>query len=201
MKSKQWWGLITGGLLLAPILGSIIFSQTTAKSNETNNSVLSTNICTNINNWQKPSLDQQIKVLSENQRYGTEINEPSLKNLFDELWNNQVFVFTEYGLSARIEPIYLSGTWTVIDNIWDCYTEDSIKKINSGKQGEVWLLGLKFVNLEWKDQQYYLTVENDKNSFQMIQFARQENQPSLPFNVVNTQGKNLTYLNLNLPEE
>jgi hypothetical protein len=201
MKSKQWWGLISCGLLLAPILGNIIFSTTIAKSNETNSSILSINICTNINNWEKPSLDQQIQTLSENERYGKEINEPPLKNLFDELWNNQVFVFTEYGLSARIEPIYLSGTWTVIDDIWDCYTEDTVTKINSGKQGEVWLLGLKFVNLEWKDQQYYLTVESNNNSFQMIQFTRQEKQPSLPLNIVNTQGKNLTYLNLDLPKE
>jgi hypothetical protein len=198
MKSKQWWRLIACGLLLATVVGNRISSQTTANPNNTNTSLLSVNICTDISNWEKPTLEQQKKTLYDNERYGKEIEQQPLKGMFSEFWNNRIFLFTEYGLSARIEPIYLSGSWSVIDDIWNCYTEDIVKEINSGRKAEVWLLGVKLVNLEWKNKQYYLTVEDSKNTFQIIQFERLESSSPIKFNVVDTEAKSIPFLKVDL---
>lgn len=198
MKNRKWWQIIGFSLILAPIFAHTVYSHLISYASDSENSLLTANICTDIANWEKPSLETQIKTLKENERYGEDINKQPLKDLFSQLWNHQVFVFTEYGLSARIEPIYLSGVWTELDNIWDCYTEENIQALNSGQKAEIWLLGVKFVNLSWENEQYYLTVESSENSFQMIEFNRQENQSSLPLNVVNTDNQNVPFLDLKL---
>lgn len=201
MKSKKWWQLIACSLIFAPIFAHTVYSQLSSSASDAEvSSVLTANICTDIANWDKPSLDAQIKTLSENQRYGEEIDQPPLQELFSQLWNHQVFVFTEYGLSARIEPIYLSGVWTVFDRIWNCYSEEQIEALNSSQKAEIWLLGAKFMSLKWENQQYYLTVESREKSFQIIQFERQENESLLPLNVVNTDNKNIPFLDLKLEQ-
>ena len=72
-------------------------------------------VCGEIADWERLSLAEQTTALMENPRYGADLETAPLQELFDQFWNESLITFTTYGLSARTEPIDLSGVWTGIE--------------------------------------------------------------------------------------
>ena len=151
-------------------------------------------ICADLPNWQRSPESAQLKELQDNPRYGSAIEDEPLKSMLQDFWSHEVFSFTTYGLSARTEPIYLSGIWTAVDDIWSCYDGSQPEEINNGDRAEVWLINHQAVNLDWSEGQYLLTVAPSDSGLQLIQFERQDNADSLPLVVRTTQGESVAVL-------
>jgi hypothetical protein len=147
-------------------------------------------ICSDRANWQRPSLQEQEKQLGTDPRYADALQVDPLKRLSQDFWRHEVLSFTTYGLSARMEPINLSGLWSVADQIWeDCYGGDAPEQINAGALAEAWLMNYRLVDLQWQDGQYTLVVEPASAGVQVVQFERVEHNAELPLMVVQANGQ------------
>ncbi|MBE9158592.1 hypothetical protein IQ265_17390 [Nodosilinea sp. LEGE 06152] len=155
---------------------------------------IAANICVNLPDWQRPSDLAQIKQLEAMPTYGAAIQSDPLAELAKTWWSHDIFSFTTYGLSARTDPLYLSGVWTAIDDIWDCYSGDQPEQINQGELAEMWLLHHRLVGLVWQDDQYLATVEPTDTGLQLVQFPRRESSQGLPLNIVTTTGQVLAVM-------
>ncbi|MEM8614671.1 MAG: hypothetical protein AAGF93_21865 [Cyanobacteria bacterium P01_H01_bin.105] len=146
-------------------------------------------VCSETNNWQRPSLEQQQKQLAEDDRYDGLLQDKDFQQLANQFWQHNVLSFTTYGLSARMEPINLSGLWSVSDEIWaNCYSHDEGSAINEGNLAEAWLMHHKIVDLQWQDDHYVMVVEPSNQGMQVVQFARRETEANLPLTVITPQG-------------
>lgn len=146
-------------------------------------------VCSEAADWQRPSQDQQQKQLAADERYGALLQDKDFQQVAEQFWQHDVLSFTTYGLSARMEPINLSGLWTVSDDVWTrCYSHDEGSAINEGSLAEAWLMHYHVVDLQWQDDHYVMVVEPDSQGMQVVQFTRHEAEAELPLMVVTTQG-------------
>jgi hypothetical protein len=181
------------GPALFESLAQADFTSDPAFSAATANS-LSVEICLNLTDWQRPSELAQAKQLETMPRYGVALQSDPLDEMAKDWWSHEIFSFTTYGLSARTDPLYLSGIWTALDDTWDCYSGDQPEQINRGERAEMWLLHHRLVGLEWQDDQYVATVEPADSGLQLVQFARRESAQSLPLSIITTTGQTLAVL-------
>lgn len=135
-------------------------------------------ICSESQSWVRPTEAEHIARLKSLPRYaGHEVN--------SRFWTDNIFLFTSYGLSARHEPIFMSGLWTIEDSAFQCYNPQGIsQKINSGELAEVLLLQHKVKKVEWQDNHYIMVVYPVEKGVQFIQFPRVERQFPLILKVV-----------------
>lgn len=148
---------------------------------------ISFNICSASKTWVRPTEAAQIKQLHSQPRYAN-------VSTTSEYWRNNVFLFTRYGLSGLLEPIYLSGLWTLDSNtIMKCYKPEGItEKINSDQLAEAWLLQQRIKKIEWQGDRYVMVVEPTQTGVQFVQFPRAERQSSFTLKVLNENGQELT---------
>ncbi|MEO0457767.1 MAG: hypothetical protein AAF152_14480 [Cyanobacteria bacterium P01_A01_bin.114] len=147
-------------------------------------------VCSDLGNWQRPSDEDQAKQLQADARYEEALQEEPLKSLADSLWQHQVISFTTYGLSARVDPINLSGLWTVADDIWsDCYSGSEGEEINSGAMAEAWLMYHRVTGVRWQAGQYVIAVEPSEAGVQVVQFERLEAEETLPVLVMDASAQ------------
>jgi len=154
--------------------------------------VVSYEVCGEIADWERLSLAEQTSALMENPRYGAELETEPLQELFEKFWNESLITFTTYGLSARTEPVELSGVWTGIDAMSACYEGDRPTAINAGELAEMWLIGYQVVDFVWTGDRYQITVEPTTTGLRFIQFERLEAEAALPLVVLETNGAELT---------
>jgi len=151
---------------------------------------LTATVCAHLPTWQRLDSDEQLKQLAALDRYGSAIYDPPLQGLAYTWWQHQAFSFTTYGLSARIDPLYLSGVWTAAEELWSCYEGDQPVAMNTGKLAEVWLIDHRFLHLNWRQGGYEMVVE-PAAGLQVVQFERQPDDSStagLPLTVVTPSG-------------
>lgn len=169
----------------APVASVQLTGLPTAKQADTS---ISFAVCADLPDWERAPEPAHLKQLQDIPRYGTAIDSEPLKSLLQKFWDHQVFYFTTYGLSARTEPLYLSGVWTALESTEACYAGDQPELINRGELAEIWLINHRVVSLEWADQTYALTVEPSPHGLQFIQFSRRESDPTLPLQVMTSGG-------------
>lgn len=157
-------------------------------------SSVSINLCVSLPDWQRPSEQTQRKRLAEMGRYDGFLQDETLVSLAKDWWTHEVFSFTTYGLSARTDPHYLSGIWTALDEIWDCYGGEQPQQINSGELAELWLIHHRLVDITWQDNQYVVTVEPDGHGLQLVQFSRSEDYDALPVVVITPAGEEIAVM-------
>lgn len=146
-------------------------------------------VCSAAADWRRPSQDQQQKQLADDERYSDLLEDKDFQQLANQFWQYDVLSFTTYGLSARMEPVNLSGLWSVADDVWNnCYSHDEGTAINNGTLAEAWLMHHQIVDLQWQDDQYVMVVEPNNRGMQVVQFARRESEVDLPLTVVTSQG-------------
>ncbi len=148
-------------------------------------------ICGAMPDWERLSLEDQTAALMANPRYGEALETEPLKSLFEKFWNESLITFTTYGLSARTEPVYLSGVWTEIDAMSACYEGDRPAAINAGTLAEMWLIGYQIVEFVWTGETYQVTVE-PTTGLRFIQFERLEDEDTLSMVVLESDGDPLT---------
>ena len=203
-------GLLIGGLGLAgcPSLGSRAESPTrTSETIPVHQSAptqvaiatappteVTYDICGEIDDWQRLSLAEQTEALMANPRYGGALETEPLHSLFEKFWQESLITFTTYGLSARTEPIYLSGVWTGIDAMTACYEGDRPTEINAGNSAEMWLIGYDIIDLTWTGETYQMTVEPTTAGLRFLQFDRVEREETLPLVVLGQTGQELTVI-------
>ena len=144
--------------------------------------------CAAVEDWQRPSADDQAKQLGKDARYGT-ATEDLAKAASSPFWENQIVSFTTYGLSARMEPANLTGLWTVDAEMQNCYTPETTVAINEGDRAEAWLLNHRIESLVQVGDRYVMTVEPTATGMQVVQFNRTEELASLPLEVVDANGE------------
>jgi len=149
-------------------------------------------ICGEIDDWQRPSLAAQTEALMSNPRYGEALATEPLQSLFEKFWHESLITFTTYGLSARTEPVYLSGVWTGIEAMEACYEGDRPIEINTGERAEMWLIGYQVVDFTWTGEAYQMTVEPTPTGLRFLQFERVESGDTLPLVVLESTGQTLT---------
>lgn len=148
-------------------------------------------VCADVDSWQRPSHDEQSKQLGSDPRYGQVGSSSALKSASSQFWDHQIISFTTYGLSARMEPVNLSGLWSVADDLWGCYEPETTLAINEGDRAEAWLLNQRIRDLQWQGDRYVMTVEPAASGMQVVQFDRLDEQASLPLEVVTASGDRL----------
>lgn len=148
-------------------------------------------VCGEVQSWVRPTRAAQLKKLQSLPRYASNQTSQPVKSLSQRFWQQDVFSFTQYGLSLRMEPIYLSGLWTVEDTLWKCYNAATITQLNAGKTAEVWVLSHRVTRIQWTGKQYVMTVQPARTGVQFIQFPRRESRSSLPLKVVTDRGAKL----------
>ena len=141
-------------------------------------------ICSETSSWRRLAESEQLKQLRQTPRYGAAIEEEPLKSLFQEFWLHEAISFTTYGLSARIEPLYFSGLWPIMDTFSPCYEGSQVEKFNAGQMAEVWLINHQVNHIQWDGDRYTLNVRPTESGVQLIQFSRQETQAALPVTVI-----------------
>ena len=104
-------------------------------------STVSYDICADLATWVRPELEVQQQTLLQDPRYSRDLGQEPLRTLSEQFWNQPVITFTTYGLSARLEPMNLSGVWTATTQIEPCYEGDRPIAINQGDWAEVWIIG------------------------------------------------------------
>ncbi len=149
-------------------------------------------VCAAVDSWQRPSDAEQAKKLNQDARYAVALSNDDLENsskmAASQFWDHQVISFTTYGLSARMEPVNLSGLWTVEDQLLDCYAPEATTAINEGDRAETWLLNQQVTSLEWDGSRYVMTVDPSSAGMQIVQFERVDSAASLPLTVVTGSG-------------
>lgn len=171
-----------------------LLAQPPAQSPDSLGERLPVDICLDLPNWQRPPAHDQTKHLQALPFYGAALQEEPLSTLAKEWWSHDLFAFTTYGLSARMDPLYLSGVWTAMEDTWSCYDGTQPEQINDGELAEVWLLHHRLLSLDWDDAQYVLTVEPTASGLQLVQFPRQEQHPSLPIVLMTVAGEVLSVM-------
>ncbi len=179
--------------------GLVTAAPVSAQSNSVPETVLTAQVgpvdftvCYEAEDWQRPDTDVQIKQLEDMARYGSALNEDPLQEIFQKFWTHQIFTFTTYGLSARMEPIYFSGLWTVVEDVWNCYEGTAAEQINSGEVAEIWLIEHQIESIEWTGDRYQVVVNPVDNGVQFVQFSRRDTATNLPVSVTTTTGTSLT---------
>jgi len=142
-------------------------------------------ICQDLPHWQRLPESEQMQALAELPRYGAAIGDAAFNRVIQAFWQHQVFSFTTYGLSARMEPLYFSGLWTAQDDIWNCYENGRSERINAGELAEIWLIDYRIKSLEWTGDRYIMSVEPRDSGFQLVYFPRQEQSDTLPISILN----------------
>lgn len=150
-------------------------------------------VCSELPTWERPALEVHLAELNSNPRYSGSLGEEPLKSLSDKFWNQSIITFTTYGLSARVEPVYLSGLWTAIADAEACYTPPLTEAINQGQLAEMWLMGFRVTAFEWTGEHYRVVVEPAAQGVQFVQFERLEANAALPIVVVATNGSEMTF--------
>lgn len=146
-------------------------------------------ICSEATDWQRPSLTQQQKQLASDERYDSLLDDKEFQQLADQFWHQDILSFTTYGLSARMEPINLSGLWSVSEAVWaNCYSQGEGHAINDGSLAEAWVMNHQIVELRWENNRYVMVVSPHSQGMQVVQFARRETEAELPLEVITTQG-------------
>lgn len=154
-----------------------------------NSSAVEFETCAAVADWQRPNAEEQSKHLEKDARYAMAIEDDSSKAASSQFWDRQVVSFTTYGLSARMEPVNLTGLWTVDAEMQNCYTPETTQAINEGDRAEAWLLNHRIKSLVWEGDRYVMTVEPTATGMQVVQFERDEQMAALPLEVVTTDGK------------
>ncbi|MEM6251814.1 MAG: hypothetical protein AAF821_02730 [Cyanobacteria bacterium P01_D01_bin.156] len=184
---------LLGGLKAVSDFGSVADAVVSQPTVETQSSS-EFSICSQAVDWQRPSLDQQQKQLTTNERYGGLLEDKAFQQLANQFWQYEILSFTTYGLSARMEPINLSGLWSVADDVWNqCYAHDEGSAINDGTLAEAWLMNHQVVDLQWQDNRYIMTVEPRARGMQVVQFTRREQASELPLTIVTSQGNSVNH--------
>lgn len=146
-------------------------------------------ICSEASDWQRPSPDQQAKQLATDERYSTLLQDKEFQQLADQFWQHDVLSFTTYGLSARMEPVNLSGLWSVSEEVWgNCYSHDEGSAINAGNLAEAWVMNHRVVDVQWENEHYVIVVDPTPQGMQVVQFERREAASELPLEIITTQG-------------
>lgn len=151
-------------------------------------------VCLDLPSWQRPSPQTQQKHLQTMPQYGAALQSEPLLSVAKTWWNHEIFSFTTYGLSARTDPLYLSGLWTVVDQTWACYENNQPDHINQGRLAEVWLMHHRLLAVQWQQDHYVMTVEPAESGLQLVQFPRQEQSPSLPLTLMTVAGDTLAVM-------
>ena len=144
--------------------------------------------CAAVDDWQRPSVEEQSKHLEKDARYGVVADDLS-KATASPFWQQQAVSFTTYGLSARMEPVNLTGLWTVEDEMQNCYTPETTMAINQGDRAETWLLNHQVQSLVKAGDRYIMTVEPVATGMQIVQFERTDELAVLPLDVISTNGE------------
>ncbi len=144
--------------------------------------------CAAVADWQRPGADEQSQHLEKDARYATGTDSDS-STASSQFWDRQVVSFTTYGLSARIEPVDLTGLWTVDAQMQNCYTPETTMAINQDNRAEAWLLNHRIKSLVWEGDRYVMTVEPTDTGMQVVQFERDEQMAALPLEVVTADGE------------
>lgn len=153
-------------------------------------------VCSAAPEWQRPTQEQQQKQLANDERYSELLQDKEFQQFANRFWQHDVLSFTTYGLSARMEPINLSGLWAVADDVWaNCYSNDEGTAINTGTLAEAWLMHHQVVDIQWHNDHYVLLVEPSSQGMQVVQFARHEAETELPLRVVTPQGVEIDIYN------
>jgi hypothetical protein len=157
-------------------------------------------VCSAAPAWVRPESKTQMQQIKSTGRYADAKNNREIENLIQQFWTRNVILFGSYGLSARIEPIYLSGLWTIpntIDSISNkCYaSRQRILDLNSGKTAEIWLLLHKVKSIKWLENRYVMVVQPVNQGVQFIQFARVEQHPTPTLQVIAEDGRELEVIN------
>ncbi|MEO0541453.1 MAG: hypothetical protein AAFZ80_11400 [Cyanobacteria bacterium P01_A01_bin.105] len=151
-----------------------------------------TDICSVQSDWQRPNEDEQQKYVAADPRFAAAIEAEPLKTVADSFWQHEVLSFTTYGLSARMEPMLLSGLWSAADQVWaSCYDADQATAINAGEVAETWLMGHRLVGVEWQQDRYVMVVAPASAGLQVVHFNRVEASTVLPLQVVDTAGNEI----------
>ncbi|WP_017299651.1 hypothetical protein [Nodosilinea nodulosa] len=189
-------GLLRSGAAVSALAGYLaqVEPEATSTDQPQAGEAIAANICANLPDWQRPSDLAQIKQLESMPGYGEALQSDPLAELAKAWWSNEFFSFTTYGLSARTDPLYLSGVWTAMDDTWGCYSADQPEQINRGELAELWLLHHRLVNLVWQDEHYLATVEPTDTGLQLVQFPRREHNQGLPLSIVTTTGQALAVM-------
>lgn len=183
---------LIGGLKAASNFANVADAVVPAPSSEnpaSPQSELAYLVCSEAADWQRPTTEQQQKQLTTDARYGELVNDKEFQAFAQNFWHHDALSFTTYGLSARMEPVNLSGLWSVADDVWHrCYSENEGNAINAGDLAETWLMNYQVVDLQWQDDHYAMVVEPKARGMQVVQFARQENAADLPLTITTRQG-------------
>ena len=153
--------------------------------------------CAAVEDWQRPTAEEQAQQLEKDARYSMAISSPNSSSsnsdsngaTSDSFWDQSVVSFTTYGLSARMEPTTLTGLWTVDSELQNCYTPETTAAINEGDRAEAWLLNHRVESLVWTGDRYVMTVEPTSTGMQAVQFERADNLASLPLEVIDANGE------------
>lgn len=148
-------------------------------------------VCAAVDSWQRPTEDEQAKQLGADSRYRNVATDDALKRASTQFWDHQAISFTTYGLSARMEPVMLSGLWTVADELWDCYAPETTVAINEGELAETWLFNQQITGIQQAGDRYVMTVESAPTGVQVIQFERSDQSAELPLDIVNVRGESV----------
>jgi hypothetical protein len=162
--------------------------------------VIAFEVCSASPAWVRPESKVQMQQIKSTGRYADAKTNQEIQNLIQQFWTRNVILFASYGLSARIEPIYLSGLWTIpntIDSISNkCYaSKQRILDLNSGKKAEVWLLLHKVRSIKWLDHRYVMVVQPMSQGAQFIQLMRVEQQSTPTMQVITENGRELEVIN------
>ncbi|MEM9485889.1 MAG: hypothetical protein AAGA83_19610 [Cyanobacteria bacterium P01_F01_bin.116] len=155
-------------------------------------------VCSEASDWQRPSPDQQAKQLATDARYSALLRDKEFQQLADQFWQHDILSFTTYGLSARMEPVNLSGLWSVSEEVWNnCYSQDEGSAINAGNLAEAWVMNHRVVDVQWETDRYVMVVEPNHQGMQVVQFERREAASELPLEIITTQGITLEHHSAN----
>lgn len=157
---------------------------------------VSYSVCSESLTWTRPTADEQHKALQANPRYSSLPSE-STQPWQQSFWEKDVIAFTTYGLSARQEPIYFSGLWSLLEQqpVWEqCYDAEKIAQLNSGEIAELWLIGYQVKSMQWVGGRYLLTVEPTDAGAQFVQFPRREAFVTLPLQIVTEDNNPLEFV-------
>lgn len=197
---SSWYACLVGIILGAALLSKPTqgmaqpFPALESHPSDRSAMALPVDLCLDLPAWQRPSHQLQEKALRALPDYGLFLEDEALLTTLKAWWNHQIFSFTTYGLSARTPPLYFSGLWTALESTWDCYNGDQPERFAQGQLAELWLIQHRLLSIEWRDQQYMVTVEPGQSGLQLVQFPRQEDFVTLPLSLISVTGEKLSVL-------
>lgn len=163
-------------------------------------SPLAYSVCSESTTWARPSTDEQTIHLQADPRYSELLDSATAQTLKHEFWETDAIAFTSYGLSARQEPIYFSGLWSLLEQepaLSQCYDAERIAQINSGQIAELWLIGHQVQSVQWVGDRYVIRVSSVDTGVQFVQFPRREAFATLPIQLVTEDDISLNVVSVN----